>query len=244
MIRFPGNASLPYKLSKPIAALAAAAALAACQSGGGGPSGGAVKDAQQLTTESEAYAGRDVTELVSDAAAMRVAADLYAADCASCHGPKGTGGRSVMNLVDGRFNYGSTAEAIRATIAQGRKSVMPPMANQANLGEVDLGQLVAYVRALPTKAPGAAPTTYEKRGRELFVKHCAVCHGDDAKGNTEKGAPDLTDHYWLNGDSMMNVRLTITSGDKTECPAHADKLTPAQIDLLTAYVLKLHRPAD
>ncbi len=242
MIRFSGSASLSYKLAKHLAAFGATAALAACQSGGN--SGPAVKDAQQLKSESEAFQGRAATELVSDAGAMRVAGDLFAADCASCHGPKGTGGRGVMDLVNGRFNYGSTAEAIHTTIGQGRKGVMPPMANQGNLGEVDLGQLVAYVRSLPTKKPGEAPTTYEKRGRELFVKHCAVCHGNDAKGDAEKGAPDLTDHYWLNGDSMMNVRLTITSGEKSECPAHADRLTPAQINLLTAYVLKLHRPAD
>ena len=32
-------------------------------------------------------------------------------------------------------------------------------------------------------------------GREIFLTTCAACHGEDAKGNTDVGAPNLTDRY-------------------------------------------------
>jgi len=37
----------------------------------------------------------------------------------------------------------------------------------------------------------------EKRGAPLFRTHCASCHGEDGKGNTIFGVPNLTDRDWL-----------------------------------------------
>ncbi len=34
-------------------------------------------------------------------------------------------------------------------------------------------------------------------GKQLFTDNCASCHGQDAKGNREFGAPNLTDAIWL-----------------------------------------------
>jgi cytochrome c oxidase cbb3-type subunit 3 len=172
---------------------------------------------------------------MADNGALEVAGRLYAARCASCHGPNGRGGRDAADLAAGHFNYGATAEAIRTTITQGRESRMPAMGR--SLGEVDLGQLVAYVQSLSTN--DAPATAYQERGKDLFAQHCAVCHGDDGRGSVEKGAPNLADDYWQNGDSMMNVRLAITRGIDADCPAQGASLTDAETNLLAAYVLKL-----
>jgi cytochrome c oxidase cbb3-type subunit 3 len=37
----------------------------------------------------------------------------------------------------------------------------------------------------------------EPEGKQVFADNCAVCHGADAKGNREFGAPNLTDAIWL-----------------------------------------------
>jgi cytochrome c oxidase cbb3-type subunit 3 len=215
--------------------------LAACQSGDEAPAR-QVKSPEQLQSLSATYQGRAVTELVSDAGAMGVAKQLYAVNCASCHGSSGRGGRGVMDLVGGHFNYGTSADAIHTTISQGRKSSMPSVKDM-HLGMVDVGQLVAYVQSLSSKDKDKdGPSLYEQRGEELFKMHCASCHGNDGRGNFMTGAPNLTDDYWLNGNSMMNIRLLITSGEDSECPAFGAKLNPTEIDLLTAYVLKLMQP--
>lgn len=217
--------------------LLTAAALTAC----GGPDESAqppprptAQQLEQLRQQSDAYANVSVRELMADGAAMDVAGRLFAAHCASCHGPQGHGGRGVTDLTSGRFDYGATEQAIRTTISDGRQSEMPAMGH--SLGEVDLGQLVAYVQSLGSDA-GPQPST--QHGADLFAEHCASCHGTDGRGLTDKGAPDLTDGYWQNGASMMNIRLAITRGVDAECPAHAGTLSPTEIDLLTAFVLKL-----
>jgi cytochrome c oxidase cbb3-type subunit 3 len=231
---------------RPAAVLLAALLLAACGSGreGAGPSassegvepgGTAAETPEQLQAASADYAGRDVGALMSDIGAMEVGERLYRAHCASCHGPEGHGGHDAADLTAGHFNYGATPDAIRTTFTQGRKSQMPAMGR--SLGEVDLGQLVAYVQSLANES--APATTYQERGQELFAQHCAVCHGDDGKGSTDKGAPNLADGYWQNGDSMMNVRLAITRGIEAECPAQGAALTEPETNLLVAYVLKL-----
>src|SRR5580658_2519270 len=56
---------------------------------------------------------------------------------------------------------------------------------------------------LQTRLLAAAPDAVVKDGallrfavgqaRPLFAAHCASCHGEDMRGNTALGAPDLTD---------------------------------------------------
>lgn len=228
---------------KHAAVLAAALALAACQSSDKAPQKAAGPTPQHLATQSQAYSGKAVAELASDASAMKLAGQLYKAHCASCHGADGQQGkRGAIDLTRGRFNYGASEDAIHKTIAAGRQATMPTM-GRGTLGSVDLGQLVAYVQSL---APGAKKedSYYVKRGKTLYDQYCEICHGADGRGKTEKGAPDLTDDYWQHGQSMMNIRLVITRGVQDECPAQQSKLTPTEINLLTAYVTKLITPAE
>jgi len=208
--------------------------LAACGGAADSPGPVANTDHTELRTLSSAYVDLMPETIRSDAAAMALAGQLFAAHCAGCHGANGQGARGVADLTLGRFNYGASADAIRTTIRDGRQSEMPRMG--AQYGEVELGQIVAYVETLGT---GAALDDYEARGEGFYEESCAACHGDDGRGRRELGAPDLTDDYWLHGGSMMNQRLAITRGVSATCPTQGASLTPVEIELLTAYVLEL-----
>lgn len=66
----------------------------------------------------------------------------------------------------------------------------------------------------------------------------------DGKGNTMLGAPNLTDDVWLHGWGEQAIIDIITNGKMNEMPAQSNKLTPAQIDVLAAYVWGLsNKPA-
>jgi len=76
----------------------------------------------------------DLTEFVvalshrpADVAAVRRAAPVYVAQCASCHGMKGLGDQKqgAPNLTDQEWLYGSNREAIHDQIWNGRGGVMP-----------------------------------------------------------------------------------------------------------------------
>jgi cytochrome c oxidase cbb3-type subunit 3 len=50
------------------------------------------------------------------------------------------------------------------------------------------------------------------------------------------GAPNLTDDIWLHGYGEEAILAMINKGKVNQMPAQADKLSAAQIDVLTAYV--------
>ena len=70
-----------------------------------------------------------------------------------------------------------------------------------------------------------------------------ACHGIDGKGNTEMGAPDLTDDYWLYGGSSVAIRETIKNGRHGSMPAHGELLGDTRTRLVAAYVWSLSQPA-
>lgn len=219
--------------------LLATALLAAC--GESGPVAPQLSEEEitALRVRAEDFSGMDAQTLASREDARALGHELVDAHCASCHGLDGTNpprGRGIPNLALAVFDYGDSAADIRTTIAQGRHSVMPPLGGQ--MGEVEIGALVAHVQSL---SGGKAPTTFARTAAELYEQHCVVCHGEDGKGNPLLGAPDLTDDYWIYGDAMMEIRLNITRGLDVQCPAHADTLTPAEMELMTAYVLSLRQ---
>jgi len=79
-------------------------------------------------------------------------------------------------------------------------------------------------------------------GERLFMNNCAQCHGSDARGS--KGFPNLADGDWLHGWGEAAIVAMINQGKVNQMPAQADKLTEAQIHLLTAYVWGLSNKAD
>jgi mono/diheme cytochrome c family protein len=70
------------------------------------------------------------------------------------------------------------------------------------------------------------------QGRRLFLKHCAECHGIDARG--DEGS-DL--HNLRSGDGL--IRQVITGGIKREMPGFGKVLTEADARALTVYLRTL-----
>ena len=117
---------------------------------------------------------------------------------------------------------------------EGRHSVMPSFGGE--MSEVELGSVVALVRSFSS---GEVLDNYAETAVEQFGKYCVQCHGTEGHGNPELGVPNLTDGYWLHGESMMNVRLTITGGVDVQCPPRAGLLSGSEIELLTSRVLQM-----
>jgi len=75
-------------------------------------------------------------------AAATNGAELFAANCAGCHGAKGEGGFGP-DLTASSFKYGRTADAVRASITEGRAQNMPAFNGRLTQGEI--ATLTAYV---------------------------------------------------------------------------------------------------
>jgi cytochrome c oxidase cbb3-type subunit 3 len=181
----------------------------------------------------ERYAAQDVAALAKNPEALAIGQKLFLNSCAQCHAADGGGSRGFPNLSDADWLYGGSAEAVKASITEGRNGVMPPMGPV--LGDQGVKDVADYVRTL---SGGAADSIRAARGKEKFAQICAACHGAEGKGNPALGAPNLTDKVWLHGSGEA-IDQTIANGRNSHMPAHKDLLSPAKIHLLTAYVLSL-----
>ena len=89
-----------------------------------------------------------VLSLSGQAAASEAGRQIYADNCAACHGENG-GGEPAMgapNLTDPIWLFGGDRETVMATIANSRAGVMPAWAHR--LSEAQVKQVAIYVHDL------------------------------------------------------------------------------------------------
>lgn len=84
----------------------------------------------------------------ADAAQATAGAQLFADNCAACHGDGGVGNRDMgaPNLTDAIWLYGGDAATLTATVVGGRAGVMPAWAGR--LSEADIRSVATYVHSL------------------------------------------------------------------------------------------------
>jgi cytochrome c oxidase cbb3-type subunit III len=176
---------------------------------------------------------------------------LFEDNCAACHGVKASGGPGFPNLSAKSWLWGGTPDKIAETIRIGinstnedtRISQMTAFGRDGVLNATQISNVVAYVRSLSglgsedaVEAPAIAA------GKEVFAANCVSCHGDDAKGKQDMGAPDLTDKYWIYGGSLDTVFTSVYSGRQGHMPHWGTRLSDVDIKILALYVEALRPP--
>ncbi|WP_428414693.1 cytochrome-c oxidase, cbb3-type subunit III [Methylibium sp.] len=177
------------------------------------------------------FTAMSAADLARDPQARALGERLFINNCAQCHGSDARGSKGFPNLTDADWLHGGSPEQIAQSIAQGRQGMMPPMA--AAVGSADDVRNVAhYVLSLSGSAHDSIAAQI---GRTKFTA-CAACHGPGGKGNPALGAPNLSDKVWLHGWGEEAVVRMISEGKTNVMPAHAGRLSDAQIQVLAAYV--------
>ncbi|MDX9952036.1 MAG: cytochrome-c oxidase, cbb3-type subunit III [Methylophilaceae bacterium] len=177
------------------------------------------------------FMAMSVQEVAADEQAMAIGGRLFLNNCAQCHGSDARGSKGFPNLTDNDWLHGGEPENIKTTLVNGRMGMMPPMAAMVG-SEDDVRNVANYVLSLSGSEHDAARA---ELGKEKFMV-CAACHGPEGKGNQMMGAPNLTDGIWLHGAGEKNIMAMINNGKTNQMPAQADKLSEAQIHVLTGYV--------
>ena len=97
---------------------------------------------------------------------------------------------------------------------------------------------------------GEEKKMYEVGKRVFFYRggpmdfSCASCHGENAKGMVDTGAPDLTDKFWIYGGDAGSVYTTVYAGRQGHMPHWDGKLTPVAQKILALYVATLEPAHD
>jgi ubiquinol-cytochrome c reductase cytochrome c subunit len=199
----------------------------------------------------------------TDPADIQAGEVLYQSHCQSCHGFQGLGGQvGAPPLVS------AGAAAADFYLTTGRM----PLNNPANqpvrhrpfFNPVQIGQLVAYINALPvitgTNMPGpgiptvaplcptpVAPTPNPtgcvtlSDGQRLFQVNCAQCHqaagsgGMLSKGNVVPG---------LHNANIVQVAEAIRVGPRPMPDFGPQELNDQQLSAISQYVQYLHHPSN
>ncbi|HZZ32651.1 MAG TPA: c-type cytochrome [Phenylobacterium sp.] len=192
-------------------------------------------------------------------------ADVFNAQCASCHGADGKGSpaRGVPDLSDADWLYGGgkvkdiekvAYYGIRAHNPRGWSlAFMPAFARPVpatgeRLQPLSPGEIEAVIAYLQSRAGHPADPATAEAGRAIYSGKggCYDCHANDAKGDPAIGAPNLVDKIWLYGDgSRRAIFDSIAYGRQGVCPAQAGRLSALRLREVSLYVFALsHRPGQ
>lgn len=177
---------------------------------------------------------------------------LYRENCAACHGSSAQGSKGYPSLTNASWLWGgdpaTVAETIRVGINSSHKdsrlSQMMAFGRDGVLKEREVDDVVDYVRSLSDpKVARDTPAPRLDAGKAVFAANCAACHGDDGKGKTEMGAPDLTDHFWIYGGDLQSVSSSVWNGRQGKMPTWDGRLSALDRKILALYLTDLPRAA-
>jgi cytochrome c oxidase cbb3-type subunit 3 len=172
---------------------------------------------------------------------------LFGDNCAACHGRDGKGGRDFPDLTDDDWLWGGGPEKIVQTMtvgvntthSQSRVSQMPAFGTDEMLNRKQVSDVAAYVYSLSNTSTESVDASQIAAGRQVFMASCVACHGEDAKGKQDVGAPNLTDGRWIYGGGIERIVQSIHGGRQGHMPTWDERLSPAEIKILALYVNKL-----
>jgi cbb3-type cytochrome oxidase cytochrome c subunit/cytochrome c553 len=172
----------------------------------------------------------------------RRGAEVFARDCAGCHGFEGRGnGRAAValtptprNLTIARFSNRRLSESLWNGV---RGSSMPPW-NDLSAG--DLRGLVAFLGTIaPSESPPEMNEGERATAQGLYTKECAVCHGPDGRGDGPSAAiltPSPTDFNEV-CPTTASAESALAHGVRgSAMPRWEGKLLPIEQKLLARYV--------
>jgi len=160
-------------------------------------------------------------------------------------GGKSAPGNGYPNLTDDDWLWGGNIKEIEYTVthgvrspgsAQTRTSLMPNFGKDGVLTAAQIDDVASYLLALGKGQTGGAAA---RNGAATFAANCAVCHGTDAKGMRQFGAPNLTDAVWLYGGKREQIAASVNKAHAGVMPAWGGKLDPVTIKMLATYVHSL-----
>lgn len=184
------------------------------------------------------YIWREPARIQRDEAADNIAAvthgqELYAKNCASCHGEEGLGGIGLA-LNSRELLETTVDEVFFNLIRTGIPGTLMPAWSQSFGGpftDEQISQIVAFIRAWEATAPVIEPVEQAPdpvRGAAIYEQTCFVCHGEDGLGGS---APALNDPERLQKLDDAWYRSVISHGRPARgMPTWGTVLSPSQIN--------------
>jgi mono/diheme cytochrome c family protein len=206
----------------------------------------------QILTAEQLDALVQYTFQASQGSPIQVGQNLFAQNCAACHGEFGQGGPNPTNasqvippISTADFLQTRDDATIRAIIEQGQSDRgMPPFGSTSGgqLSSDEIDAIVAFVRSWeanplviePTPVPTPVPTVAGLSAAELYTGLCAQCHGQVGEGGSGTA---LNTTEFQQRVSDQEITDTITLGEASSpMIAWGKLLTADQITQLVKFI--------
>ena len=181
---------------------------------------------------------------------VRLGAQLYAGNCASCHGIAGSGITVPRPGAGGILGAGPSLRGVGALAADFylRRGYMPlssihdqPGPDKVLLSNKEVNSLVQYVAslghgpAIPHPAPAAGSIS---SGQRIFSMHCAGCHQIEARGGFVTGARVPP----LQSVPPTQIAEAVRVGPYLMPRFSTRQISSTQLNSLVKYVLSTNHP--
>jgi len=191
---------------------------------------------------------------------VQLGAELYAGNCASCHGIAGSG---ISSPRPGSGNIAGQGPSLRGVGASApdfylRLGLMPlskadrePQTERVQLSDTEIRSLVAYVASLGAGPPIPHPDVRVagesvkgsgtlQEGLQLFTEHCAGCHQIVGRGGFATGARVPP----LQGLTPTEIAEAVRIGPYLMPRFSKTQISDAQLNSIIKYVLSTRNPVN
>ena len=183
---------------------------------------------------------------VAGATPVERGANIFKANCASCHGERGegrAGGTRAPQLSNQDFLALATDAFITQTITRGRPDTPMPAWGQdqgGSLSQENIADVVAFLRTwqkepkaeLPAEVKGSA-----QNGSNLFTANCAGCHGWNAEGDV---GPAIGNKAFLEAATDGYIKAQVERGRLgTQMPQWKGQLKEQDVNDIVAFLRSL-----
>lgn len=186
------------------------------------------------------------------APSTRLGAELYAGNCASCHGITGSGIAVPRRGAGSILGAGPSLRGVGAQAADFylRTGYMPlasvhsePERERVLFSENEIRSLTSYVASLGSGPAIPQPQPSQgtlAEGLTLFTEHCAGCHQVVAQGGLVTGArvPPLQDA------TATEIAEAVRIGPYLMPHFSTRQISDSQLSSIVRYVLGTRRPVD
>ena len=181
--------------------------------------------------------------LAADAAA---GAATFQKACAGCHGADGIGGKDGEYPRLAGLPAGYLVQQIKDFRDQKRANKpMLPIFKAGRLSTDQIADLAAHLSALPVPEPAqvGVPLAVEgdlALGEELYLRDCALCHGQAGEGKPGTDNPPLRTQW----PAYLKRQLTDLRGERRGHEyreALFQEAEPEELDAILAWILHLNR---
>jgi mono/diheme cytochrome c family protein len=211
-----------------------------------------------ILTEEQLDALVSYTLSASRGTSLEVGQQLFAQNCAPCHGSFGEGGANparpddvIAPISTGEYLKTRDDFTLRAIIAQGQPNFgMSPFgtAYGGPLEEEEIDAIVAYMRAWEENPPVELPPEVSAgavslEGAEIYRELCSQCHGPQGEGQI---GPALSDPAFQAANSDQDIFDTINLGhEATAMIGWGEILSAEQIQQLVEVIRQMEpSPAE